>query len=576
MAPGAVDAAGNGPYNVTLPVPLENGHDHVRPIVLMFVARDHEGNAARSAAWLVQVRDEQPPSFLDNLSPAEATTGDPYDLVVRVRDNVALDLVQARYRYDDGMAANLPMAPGAGDTWAATVSVPHAWTALHYAFNAVDTSGNAMWSRQWDIVVVDNDAPQVLEDFTSTSTTTDGELTFDVQVQDNLHVSLVRALYTVGGRPETEVELAGYACGSDGNGLYRATVAVPVDASGFLEYVTLATDAAGNTGIRAGRPVRVDDDVPPRLGADLSDGEAWRGRRFSLDVEALDNIAVTGLYCEWRFGGGEPDNGTVPLDGALAIDLPLEPAGPLRYSFLAVDAAGNWARSGEFRRDVLNARPRLVGVEVWNVTEGVDGALDLRPHIEDPDDAAWSVSARGPSVIVDGYVLLAHHEVWVPDHAVELSIGDGRATTWWNITVHVVPVNDPPMVTGALYNGAPFNASWETVVLRRGRADVLSVQAWDEEGDPLSYRWLRHGKVVATGQELRSGELPDGAYDLTLEVSDGTDSTTFVVSVSVDERLVLARPWEWTAIALAVSVVLLAAALALVLRNVRRSRRDRP
>ncbi len=557
MAAGAVDAQGNGPYTANLSVPFENAYGHVLNIRVVFRARDLAGNDVETRAFLLRVRDNDLPWLLDDMSDAEATTGDPFRLAVHAWDNIALGAVQARHWYDEGPVRDLPLARGEGGVWSACITIPDAWTALHYTFCAVDTSGNTNWSRQWDITVTDNDPPRFVRDYTEGNVTTGGALVLYLRVEDNLYLRSVEAEYWTMGGDRCAVGLTAIGFDSRRNGFYQARVVVPSDARGPLTYVVVAKDAVDNTATTGEVQVHVIDDDCPWFGADLSDASAWRGQPFRLGTEVWDNQDVEGLWCEWSFDGLERFNASCPVDAMLTIDIPLDPPGPLRYRFGAWDNEGNWARSREFAREVLNFPPRLVGLGAWNVTEGREGTLDLRGHILDRDDDEWVITTRSPHVTAEGYELRALYDVWVPDHYVELNISDGRVATWHNLTVHVLPVNDPPAIEVILYNGGPFDESRDTAKFKEGRDDALTVQAWDEEGDPLGFTWLRDGEAVATGPELRYGRLPAGTYALTLEVDDGTDVTRCDLNVSVTERVEPFASRNWVVLLLVLAVVAL-------------------
>ena len=208
----------------------------------------------------------------------------------------------------------------------------------------------------------------------------------------------------------------------------------------------------------------------------------------------------------------------------------------------------------------------ITGLEVWNVTEEKDEELYLLEFIDDRDDSTWvlTLESPDPNVILDGYTLRVRHDVWVDDYGMVLSVTDGRNTTWQNVTVHVLAVNDPPRIEYVMFNGTPFDSTMETVEFKEGRQDVLAVQASDEEGDPLNYSWLRKGVEVASGQEVMYGDLPLGVYVLTLNVDDGTDTSSLLISVIVTEEMETPTPWTWAVAILVVVIIVLVALMVTV------------
>jgi len=403
--------------------------------------------------------------------------------------------------------------------------------------------------------VVDNDAPVVEYDSSDEVTTTGDRVTFKVRVEDNLFVEGVRVVYWMGDGEQVELELVGEGLDRYNNGTYRATTYAPSNASGSLTYIIRMFDDAGNLGTTEERHIEVKDNDIPWFGDDRSDVEAWRGEMFFFDIEVGDNVGVDELWCEWWFSES----------GYLNDD----PEGPLRYLFGIRDAAGNWNSTGVFEREVLNRPPVITGLDVWNVTEEEDEELNLLEFIDDRDDSTWvlTLESPDPNVFLEVYTLRVRHDVWVDDYLVELSVTDGRNTTWQNVTVHVLAVNDPPRIVNVMFNGTPFDSTMETVEFKKGRLDVLSVQAFDEEGDGLNYSWLRSGVEVASGQELTYGDLPPGVYVLTLNVDDGTDTTSLLISVIVTEEVETSTTGIWAVVIIVVVIIVIAVVMVMVLRR---------
>lgn len=559
MNGSSLDALGNGHYTITLQVPLEIPAGADPRIGLSFLARDRAGNNVSSPLYWVDVLDDEPPWFLEDLSSENATTGDPFTFGFRVMDNVGLERVFLRYWFGAGRTVESPLVQDGDGAWVLTIQIPVAWTALHYIAGATDVTGFTNWSAQGDRKVIDNDAPVVLSDASDREGTTGDPVTFKVVVEDNLFVAEVRVIYWMADGIGQEISLTGKDLDSGRNGTYRGTMDAPSDASGTLTYVVEAVDLDGNVGSSEARFIDIVDDDVPWFGRDLSDEEAWRGEGFDLNVEVWDNVGLESLWCEWWFGDGERTNDSVPLGNPLGIVIPLEPGGPLRYRFAVRDGAGNWNATQTSERTVLNQPPAFVGLDTWTVTEDEEAELDLLQYVEDRDDTEWSftVNRTDSDTVLQNHTLHVLHRASVPDYRLELSVSDGRDVAWHNISVHVVAVNDAPEIVEVRYNGALFDPTEEVAEFPEGGSDFLTVLAMDEEGDPLTYVWRKGDEEVHQGEVLRRGDLPNGMYDLTLEVSDGTDSANYTLTVSVldEDREVLTTSFPWIVLLVVVMVV---------------------
>jgi hypothetical protein len=223
--------------------------------------------------------------------------------------------------------------------------------------------------------------------------------------------------------------------------------------------------------------------------------------------------------------------------------------------FATRDAAGNWNRTEVAERELRNIPPTLVDLDVWEVTEGERAGLNLLLFIQDPNDYLEDhvIGCEHPNVTLDGFLLQVRHDVWVPDYVVEVSIADVVDTTWHNITIHIIEVNDPPVIVQLRFNGNVFDPASRIVTLREGKGNVIAAIADDEEGDPLTFTWMSGDHEVANGSEITYRDLPQGNLVLTLVVDDGTDSDRIevpVVVVAGEEPGSLV--WVWVVLAFVV------------------------
>jgi hypothetical protein len=346
LDPVDVDPGGNGTYGVTFTV----DPPYIGTCLLIVYTQDVNGNVNMSESWRMDVTDDDPPLFMEDLSPDEATTGDPFNVTFRVRDNVGLAGVWCHYWYGREAEVNSTMEPGVQDMRHQNLTVRHTQQTFHYIVVAMDSSGNVNWSVQVDLEVRDNDPPVLVNDASDPAATTGDRFTIQVEVEDNLGVANVKVIHWFAGLDPRTTDLMALDVSGTGNGTYGSTIAVPNDSDASLHYRLEVTDDNGNVLWTEEREVVVQDDDPPSFGDDLTDEVALRGEMFTFEIEVRDNIDVEELRCEWWFGEGEHINESVPLDSTIAIDVPLDPEGPLRYLFSARDGAGNWNSTHEFER----------------------------------------------------------------------------------------------------------------------------------------------------------------------------------------------------------------------------------
>ncbi|MBI5553614.1 MAG: hypothetical protein HY917_02625, partial [Candidatus Diapherotrites archaeon] len=105
-------------------------------------------------------------------------------------------------------------------------------------------------------------------------------------------------------------------------------------------------------------------------------------------------------------------------------------------------------------------------------------------------------------------------------HLISVTVSDGNISSSVRFSLHVQKKNSVPFFRR-------FVPSAEPVVME-GRSLDFSVEALDNDGDPLTFQWLVDGTPVGT--DIAYSLLPDanalGDHLVEVTVSDGTDSVT--------------------------------------------------
>ncbi|RMF10275.1 MAG: DUF5011 domain-containing protein, partial [Candidatus Neomarinimicrobiota bacterium] len=126
------------------------------------------------------------------------------------------------------------------------------------------------------------------------------------------------------------------------------------------------------------------------------------------------------------------------------------------------------------------------------------------------------------------------------DGDLEVLTGEYYAGFLWGFNSPPPAINTPPVA-----NAGPD----QSVSATNGSASVTldGSASSDADGDPLTYSWSEGGNQIATGVSPTI-TLGWGYHDITLTVSDGTDTATDMVSVSVlhslDPTALGRTPWE--------------------------------
>jgi hypothetical protein len=394
--------------------------------------------------------------------------------------------------------------------------------------NVSDRSGN--WATDIvNVTVNDITPPEILEDLSDAIATTGDHYTARIRVQDNIGVDLV----TSGEHRWTAVDVDEH-----GNGVYKFETTIFDDIVGpFYIHVTLR-DVSGNEHTYVvNTPDIVDNDLP-RFSNYLTNKTAVKGIFFHFYTKVTDNVDPynTSVYVEYSIGHGSLQNSSMERMGAFdeltcshAIIVPRDAEGTITFRYVAVDATGNTNATEEIRAPIVNVAPEVAELPVWNVTESEDAEFDLTPYVSDLNDETITVTNTGDNVTVEGLVIKVRYDTWVPDHTVTLSISDGEDVTQANLTVHVVNVNDPPVIVERL----PATGS----KYKEGKKVVLSINVSDEDGDELNVTWWEGMELIGTGSPLEV-KLKPGEHVITVVVNDGTDQVddTFTVVVEKEEE----------------------------------------
>ena len=497
-------------YDIDVPL------NSISPMTYDILALDEAGNWNSTGNRTVRVIDNISPEFVADRSDASAYTGDPFTFRVEVTDNVEVDSVFVTYRIGQAAPINHSMYPQLGDNWSIVIDMPTNYAGkMTYRFSANDTSDNWNVGPEMTVNISDNDPPYLIEDLTPTNGTTGDHFEFSVSIGDNTLVLSCLLEYRYSDMEANNVNMV------DKGGIWSYGITMISDRIGpILHYRYHFNDVYGNWNSTMERTVDVLDNDPPTFLNDLTDDIVVKGLELRFGVELFDNIGISSSFVSYRFGDGAWTNFTMEEYGThyeLMMSLPRWIEGDLSYYFSFSDTSGNWNVSDILTRTPINLIPDVPQPIIWNVTEEEDSSLDLGLFIKDGNDdpSMLSLTLINGTVSIDGLVLSVRYDAWIPDHVITLEVTDGEDTVRFDVNVHVINVNDPPVIV-----------STPPLTVTGGETYVYHILVEDEdEGDVYVYL-IESGEegmeIHQNGTVLWSTTLQDiGVHPVRITVVDG-------------------------------------------------------
>ena len=518
------------PQNGLWVLDLTVATDTIKTLHYVVHVKDTADNVNSTLVKNIQVQDIVPPVLGTDRTPADTTTGGEILFSIDVSDNVGLEGVLLEYWFGTSAThANVTMNEVSPDRWTHTMTVPpDAAMDLNYIIWANDTSSNLATSALRVVKVVDNDMPILVTDLTPATGTTGDQFTFTVEVTDNVGIGKIDVEYWSIGDPST---LAEEPMGKGPSGTWSLTIIVPSHTINDLLYQLRIYDLSQNMLHIPERAVTISDNDPPVIGPDPIPPTVVKGLPITFTLPVTDNMGVTQVHLNYWIGDGDLVNITANTGPyTFTIDVPRDPSGDLRYRYTAIDTYSNWNRTTEVVRTPVNLAPEAPGLSTWDIMEGTDAEMDLGPILVDVNDGVGvlTLECADPTVTVEGLYLRARYDEAVPDRTVEVTLSDGEDETVVDLMIHIVNVNDLPVITQVLPEDGKE--------VEKGKKIVFTVTAEDEEGDDVTVTWKDGDKVLGTGSPFEYGKLGAGKHTITVVVDDGTGVTEETFGVTVTEE----------------------------------------
>ncbi|MCK5253694.1 MAG: hypothetical protein KAQ96_12130, partial [Thermoplasmata archaeon] len=534
MDPMSVDGRGNGIYILN----ITTYSNSTATLEFSLMAWDTSNNF-KLIRTQAPVLDNDWPEFKGDQSNVSATTGDEFNFIVDVEDNVAIEKVKVLWTYGALTPLNQTMKKLQVDSngngkYRLNVSLPSDFEGnMWYQFIVEDNSRLKNVSKRVNLEIIDNDAPVVGPDGSAAV----GEERYDflVNVTDNIGVDSVWVEYFFLGEASFNITMVPIIVDDGGNGTYgNVVVPIPLDRQVYLDYVIGAIDLRGYVSILEGEYENVDSERP-FFGANGSTDEPIKGKSIGVYIEADDNFGINEVDVEYWFGTAAPRNDTMTDMGDtfnFTIHIPRNPTGDLFYRFHAVDMKGNWNSTIEWTLTPYNVAPQIGDMPPWEITESENEVLDLQTFLIDVNDPVTSLTLEvdAPDITVSGLRLLARYDVWLPDHTIQVIVSDGEDAATLDVEITVINVNDLPMFTSSPVKTAEVTIPYEYEITFTDE-DVGESHSFDFDDNPEGMEVDENGLITWTP----TGDQ-EGAHTVDLALDDGHNVVHQQWTITVSER----------------------------------------
>ncbi len=315
-------------------------NDSIGPRHYYYTIIDTSGNEVSTIDRSFIVFDDERPVIMEDGSDIIGTTSDIFSLRINVSDNIGIGSVHVEW-WKDGWTVPKNDSMGSIDgTWSFPIQASlEDLSPIQYIFHVSDTSGNWNSTSEDFIDIFDDDLPLFVTDPTEPTVDTGGDISFRVNVIDNVGIAGVRLFFTQGSRVEEEIIL------THGSGdLWGISQSIPMDSVDTIRYRFRAEDTSGNINWTENRTIQVLDPIPPSLEHMEVPASVNAGSVVNISVGAYDNICIKKVTLAWWIGGSEPVDIPMELDGdhyLASIRVPLEAYGTLYLTAKIRDGSDN-------------------------------------------------------------------------------------------------------------------------------------------------------------------------------------------------------------------------------------------
>ncbi len=333
---------GNGPHsNLSVgssglyKINISIGLDSLDPLSYVIHSNDTSGNWFSTDQRTVNISDNDPVIFVNDLTPDHGSTGGSLSFSVEAFDNIHIQSIWVEYWSGTGPHMNISMS-GPGPFEHTMEISSSSVDPVHYIFSANDSSNNWNSTTEKTVHISDDDPASFDLDLTPSTGSTGDEFIFMVQVSDNIGIENVWVEYWFGSGSHENISM-------EDDGEYTYIITIPEDSLDLLRYIFRVKDISNNWNESKISIVEIIDNDKPSFGQDNIPQEIGTGETFSFSIHSYDNIQVSSVCLEYWFGSGSHEK--VEMIGSnpyiYDVNIPKNSLDGLNYNITSRDEGGN-------------------------------------------------------------------------------------------------------------------------------------------------------------------------------------------------------------------------------------------
>jgi len=290
----------------------------------------------------------------------------------------------------------------------------------------------------------------------------------------------------------------------------------------------------------------INDDEPATIAATLSSASFAETSAVGTAIASINATDPEGSAVTYTLSGTGSDNFSIDASGNITLASGLDYETATSYELTVVVDDGTYASTEVITVNVadVNEAPSLSATVAFNAFQEntATGTIIATSSVSDPEAGAitYSLSGNGSenfSVSSDGTVTLASgldYET-ATAYAITLTASDGANSVSETLTINVGDINEAPSLTNSLA-ASSFAENVAT------GTTIATASASDPESQIITYSLSGTGSekfsVDSAGNITLSSPLDyetATTYSLTLTASDGANSTSNTINISVDD-----------------------------------------